>query len=314
MSLFYRWNYALAHRQGRHRPAWTVGIAALAIALFGSVTPSRAAGGKSGAESAGMDTEHLFGFTEGTDIGAAGEREVELDSTFRSGKSAGSFSDTASEFEFKYTAFRNFRISASATFAYYDIAGVTGLDDRRQAALQSASFNARFRLLERDYSPFGLTLSIEPHRGFADEASGVPINHFGWEALLLADRELVPDRLFGAVNLHFDTDRTRLLSGGDVQQEPTLGIATALAGQVMSRVWVGGEVRYLRSYEGVGLDILSGQAVYVGPTLYARLGKNGWVSAAFNVQVWGGAVGTPGALDLVNFERYQAKFRLGYDF
>ena len=79
MSLFYRWNYALARRQGRHRPARTVGIAALAIALFGSVTPSRAAGGKSGAESAGVDTEHLFGFTEGTDIGAAGEKELELD-------------------------------------------------------------------------------------------------------------------------------------------------------------------------------------------------------------------------------------------
>jgi hypothetical protein len=311
MSLLHRWKYALAHRQGLCRSAWTAGIAALAIALLGSVAPSRAAGGKSGA---GVDTEHLFGFTEGTDIGAAGEKELELDSTFRSSKAAGSYADTAPEFEFKYTAFRNFRISASATFAYYDIAGVAGLDDRRQAALQSVSFNARLRLLERDYSPFGLTVSIEPHRGFADEASGVPINHFGWEALLLADRELVPDQLFGAVNLHFDTDRTRLISGGDVQQEPTLGIATALAGQVVSRVWVGGEVRYLRSYEGAGLDTLSGQAVYVGPTLYARLGKNAWLSAAFNVQVWGGAVGTPGALDLVNFERYQGKFRLGYDF
>jgi hypothetical protein len=188
---------------------------------------------------------------------------------------------------------------------------VTGIDDRGQVALQSASFNARFRLLDRDHSPFGLTLSIEPHWGFADEASGVPINHFGWEALLMADRELVPDLLFGAVNLHFDTDRTRLLSGGGVEQEPTLGIATALAGQVMSAVWVGGEVRYLRSYAGAGLDTFSGQAVYVGPTLYARLGKKAWLSAAFNIQIWGGAVGIPGALDLVNFERYQAKFRLG---
>jgi Protein of unknown function (DUF1073) len=171
-----------------------------------------------------------------------------------------------------------------------------------------------FRLLERDYSPFGLTLSIEPHRGFADEASGVSINHTGWEALLLADRELVPNRLFGAVNLHFDTDRTRLLSGGGVEQEPTLGISTALADQVISGVWVGGEVRYLRGYQGAGLSTLTGQALYLGPTLYAGLGRNTWLSAAFSVEVWGRAVGTPGALDLVNFERYQAKFRVGYDF
>jgi hypothetical protein len=314
MSLFYWWEYALPRRRGRYRSARAAGMAVLAIALLGSAATSRADGRKSSVDGAGMDTEHLFGFTEGTDIGAAGEKELELDSTFRSGRATGSFADTASQFELKYTAFQNFRISAAATFAYYDIAGVTGLGDRQQGALQSASFNARFRLLERGYSPFGLTLSIEPHRGFADEASGVPVNHVGWEALLLADRELVPGRLFGAVNLHFDTDRTRLLSGGGVEQEPTLGISTALAGQVMSGTWVGGEIRYLRSYEGAGLDTLTGRAVYVGPTLYARLGSNTWLSAAFNVQVWGGAVGTPGALDLVNFERYQAKFRLGYDF
>jgi hypothetical protein len=48
------------------------------------------------------------------------------------------------------------------------------MDDRRQADLQSVSFNARFRLLGRDHFPFGLTLSVEPHWGFADEVSGVP--------------------------------------------------------------------------------------------------------------------------------------------
>jgi hypothetical protein len=38
------------------------------------------------------------------------------------------------------------------------------------------------------------------------------------------------------------------------------------------------------------------------------------MSAAFNVQVWGGAVGVPGALDLANFERYQVKLRAGFEF
>jgi hypothetical protein len=314
MFLPYWSDCALVHRQGLRRGDWTAGIAALAMGLLGSVATSHADGGRSGAGRAGVDTEHLFGFTEGTDIGTAGEREFESDSTFRSVKGSGTFADLASELEFKYTAFQNFRVSGLATFAYYDIAGVTGLDDRRQADLQSVSFNARFQVLDRDHSPFGLTLSVEPHWGFADEASGVPIRHFGWDGLLMVDRALVPDRLFGAFNLHFDTDRTRPLASGGAQQEPALGIGAALAGQVMSGVWVGGEVRYFRSYEGAGLDTLTGQAVYVGPTLWARLGNKAWLSAAFNVQVWGGAAGTTGALDLVNFERYQAKLRLGFDF
>jgi hypothetical protein len=301
------------HRRGLYRAAWTTRVAALAMALLGCVTSCRADGGT--APIAGkVDTEHLFGFTEGTDIGAAGAKEVESDTTVRFGKQTGSFADTASEVEFKYTAFRNFRISAVATFAYYDITGVAGLDDRRQAAAQSVSFDARFQFLDRDRAPFGLTLSVDPHWGFADETSGVKIDHFGIETVLMADRQIVPGLLFGALNLLFDTDRTRLLAAGGVEQEPILGAGTALAAQVMPGIWVGAEARYLRSYNGTALNTLSGQAVYVGPTLYARLGERGWLLAAWNFQAWGEAIGIPGALDLVNFERHQLRFRVGYEF
>jgi hypothetical protein len=82
----------------------------------------------------------------------------------------------------------------------------------------------------------------------------------------------------------------------------------------MPGIWVGAEARYLRSYNGTALNTLSGQAVYVGPTLYARLGERGWLSAAWNFQAWGEAIGIPGALDLVNFERHQLRFRVGYEF
>jgi hypothetical protein len=261
-----------------------------------------------------VDTEHLFGFTEGTDIGTVGEKEVEADSTFRSGKGTGSYANAASEFEFKYTAFQSFRISAAGTFAYFDIAGVTGMEDRREAVAQSVSFDARFRLLDRDHSLVGLSLGIEPHWGFSDETCGVPINHFGTQILLRADREFALDRLFGALNLLFDTDRTHLLPTGGVEQEPTFGAGIALAGQILPRVWIGGEVRYLRSYDGTALKMFSGEALYFGPTLSARLGDRSWLSAAWNAQLWGGAAGLPGALDLTNFERYQVKFRIGFEF
>jgi hypothetical protein len=62
------------------------------------------------------------------------------------------------------------------------------------------------------------------------------------------------------------------------------------------------------------LNTFSGQGIYLGPTLYARLGERGWLSAAWNFQAWGGATGIPGALDLVNFERHQLKFRVGCEF
>ena len=315
MFLHHWWEGAFPRPE---RPPSRAVAAAIATAVIGvvmlrGIVPSDADGARTSINS-GVDTEHLFGFTEGTDIGAAGEKEVEVDSTFRSGKHTGSFANAASELEFKYTAFQNFRISAVATLAYYDIVGVAGMEDRRQAAAQSVSFDARFRLLDRGRAPFGLTLSVEPHWGFADETSGVRIGHFGIKMLLRADREIVPDRLFGGLNLLFDTDRTRLLAAGGIEQEPTIGIGAAVAAKVAPGVWIGGEARYLRSYDGAALNTFSGQGIYLGPTLYARLGERGWLSAAWNFQAWGGAAGISGALDLVNFERHQLKFRVGYEF
>jgi hypothetical protein len=301
-------------RRARHRTRPTFAIELSIVALIVCTVCGLAEAGKGPAKSADVDTEHLFGFTEGSDIGEAGEREFESDSTFRSGKTTGSFTDTASELEFKYTAFESFRISALATLAYYDIGGVNGMDDRRQGSLQSLAFNARYRLLDHDSAPFGLTVSLEPHWGFADETSGAVIRHFGWEGDLLFDRALVPDLVFGALNFHYDTDRAQTVAGGGAEQQPTLGVFVALAGQVMSGVWIGGEARYFRAYEGAGLEIFSGDTLYLGPTLYAKLSERAWISMAFDVQARGRSVTNPGALDLVDFERYQGKFRFGFEF
>jgi hypothetical protein len=261
-----------------------------------------------------VDTEHLFGFVEGADIGDKGERELVIDSSLRASRSTGSFASTASQLEFKYTAFQNFRISGAATSAYYDIAGVTGIEDARRAAIQSLSLDARFRLLDREHTPFGMTLSVSPHWGLVDETSGVRTDHFGTEIQLLADRELEPDRLVGAVNLLFANDRARLLASDGVEHESLLGEGAALSAQVMPGMWLGAEARYLRDYGGAALNTFSGQAFYIGPTFYARLGSKAFVSAAWDFQIWGRATAAPGALDLTNFERHQAKLRFGVEF
>jgi hypothetical protein len=261
-----------------------------------------------------VDTEHLFGFVEGSDIGDRGETEFVLDSSLRAGKSTGSFADAASELEVKYTAFEHFRISAAATVAYYDINGVSGIEDAQRAAIQSLSFDARLRVLDRAQAPFGLTLSVSPHWGFVDEASGVRTDHFGTEIQLFADRELVPDRLLVAVNFLFANDRARLLASDGIEHESLLGAGAALAAQVIPGLWLGGEVRYLRDYGGSALNVFSGQAVYAGPTVYLRLSRKAFVSAAWDFQIRGGAIAAPGALDLTNFDRHQAKLRLGVEF
>jgi hypothetical protein len=191
---------------------------------------------------------------------------------------------------------------------------VSGMGDRRQTVVQAMSFDARFRLLDRTRAPFGLTLSIAPQWGFVDDTSGAPAEQLGAGFLLIADRELVPGRLFGALNVSFEPDWTRLRATGAVERESTLGVAAGLALQVAPGVFIGGEARYLDRHDGLALGAFMGQALYAGPALYVKLNDRSFLSAAFNAQIWGGGEGLPGALDLDHFERYQAKLRFGVSF
>jgi hypothetical protein len=154
------------------RSALSRAILLTVLAVLVATGPAHGAAGKRADNTGEVDTEHMFGFTEGSDIGEAGEKELEADSTGRFGKLGGSYNTVATALEAKYSFSDRFRLSAVATVAYYDITGVNAIDDRRQGALQSVSFDARFRLFDREHAPFGLTLSVEPHRGFADEMGG----------------------------------------------------------------------------------------------------------------------------------------------
>jgi hypothetical protein len=282
------------------------------LAVLAAANAAHGAPAKRADKTAEVDTEHMFGFTEGSDIGEAGEKELEADSTGRFRRLGGSYNNVATALEAKYSL--RLRLSAVATVAYYHIAGADGLDDRRQGALQSVSFDARYRLFDREHAPFGLTLSVEPHWGFTDETSGAPADQYGAELRLLADRELIAGRLFAALNVSYEPEQTRLRASGEMLRDSTLGVAAALALQVMPSVFIGAEARNLRHYEGLGLNGFAGQALYIGPTFYATFGQGYFLSAAWNVQVWGAVAGSSGALDLVNFERYQAKLRIGVTF
>ncbi len=153
------------------------------------------------------------------------------------------------------------------------------------------------RLLDRRAAPFGLTLSIVPAYGTVDGSSGAPARSFGTDVALLADRELIPEswsrRSISASLL--DTAPTapdqRALGSG-------IEAAAALAYQVRPGLFVGAETRYARTYDGLALDRLAGQALYLGPTLYTTLSPQAWASFTWNVQVAGRASGEPGPLDL----------------
>jgi hypothetical protein len=264
--------------------------------------------------SAGFDTEHLFSFNIGTDVGTVGDRELEGTVEARSGKRAGWYLALAPTVGYEFVPLPNLRLEVSASLAYRDIAGVTGLDDRRQAAFQAASFEARYRVLDRATSPIGLALKAAPHWGLVDEITGVPVDQYGVDLALLADKELIDNRLVGVFNLIYEPQAARSRQTGEWTREATLGASAGLMVKLQPGVLAGAEIRYLRRYDALDLEAFAGHALFLGPTALVTIDPHWWASAALSFQVAGRAADDAGPLDLVHFERLQARFRLGYTF
>ncbi len=261
----------------------------------------------------GIDTEHMFGFTTGTSVGKVGERELESEVTNRSGKRAGSYNALSQSYEAKITPMENFRLSAATALAYFGISGVPGLIDRQQTTLQGLTFDARYKLIDEGRGPFSLTIIGAPRWDRVDDISGDPANSYGGAIVAAIDKELIANSLFGAVNMLYDAAATHLIVADTWQHDSRIGVSAALSTQVRPAFFIGGEVRYLRAYNGLGLDRFAGHAVFAGPTMYYQFSRQFAVSAAWNFQVYGQTASGDG-LDLARFERQQMRFRLNYTF
>ena len=62
----------------------------------------------------GIDTEHLFGFMIGTDVGNVGEREFQSQTTGRFAKNGGNYRAVGQELELEFVPVKNFRVEVGA--------------------------------------------------------------------------------------------------------------------------------------------------------------------------------------------------------
>jgi hypothetical protein len=266
------------------------------------------------ARTATIETEHLFGFTIGSDVGEAGERELEGSATGRFAKRTGSYNAASGTMSVEYVPIPNLRTELTGAVVGYDIAGVSGFTDQRYAAFGGVSADIRYRFLDRATAPFGFAVGVEPHWGRADDVTGEPASQYGVDFVAAADWEIVPGRVVAAFNLLYQPETMRSKATGTWSQESIAGVAMAVMAQVRPGIFVGGEARYLRKYEGAGLDLLAGQGFFIGPTIYVKLSERAWIAAAWSAQVAGQATTSAGSLDLVNFERRQARLLFGVNF
>ncbi|TCR61213.1 hypothetical protein [Bosea sp. BK604] len=300
----------------------------------------------------GPETEDMFGFTQGTSILDKGKFEISGGAEAAFGRRFGRYRAGALGSTFAFAPVDGLSIEFGAIGTGFSIRDVPGLDNRRGSGFGGFSTELKWRAVKRGAgSPVGLTFIVEPELSFLDADSGERGRGMGLGARIALDAELVPGTLFGGLNLIYELEKFRprghALFNGEAEPlegVPTgpclpdadedsletcvasarrlaaertsrVGVSGALAVQINRNVFVGGEIRYLRSYAGLGLNSFEGHAVFVGPTLYARLSENLSISAAFSTQIAGKSQAAPGrSLDLDNFSRHQAKLKISYEF
>jgi hypothetical protein len=266
------------------------------------------------ARASSIETEHLFGFTIGSDVGDVGEKEIEGSITGRFAKRYGTYSAASTTLSAEFVPIANLRTEITGEVIGYDIAGVSGLTDQHYSAFGGLSADIRYRLLDRATAPFGFAIGAEPHWGRADDVTGEPASQYGIDFVAAADWEIVPDRVVAAFNLLYQPETTRSKVTYTWSPESTAGVAVGLMAQVRSGIFIGGEARYLRKYDSLELNNFAGQGFFVGPTVYVKLSEKAWIAAAWSAQVAGQATTSIGALDLTNFERRQARVLFGVNF
>ncbi len=298
-----------------HVNCWRATIATVLI-FFAAVTTTRAQGDSEFLRE--IETENIFGFTEGSGIGLEGEKEVFLDTEARIGKRDGRYFASESKLGFEFTPTQYIQFEFGPFVSTHSIHDVTGLDDRSQLAFGGIFGEISYLLLGRDpSSPLSVTVSAEPTWRRVDETGGESVTNAELELKLKADLELIPNRLYLGTNLLYEPEGTRDPDhvGAGWEMESKGGISGALSYRILPSVLIGGEVWYLRHYNGALFNEFTGDAIYIGPTVFIQISPKVFVAAAWNAQVSGSEADNPSvSLNLTEFSRQRAKLKVGVEF
>jgi hypothetical protein len=253
-----------------------------------------------------IDTEHIFGFAEGADIGEKGERELEITATGLAGK-LGQYAGVLNETAFRYGVTDGFRASIGALTDYHAISGVPDLADLHSLNVFSGvSSEFRWQFLNRFSSPLDLTLSFEPQWQHIDNISGQSMQSYVMPVRLLVDMPLIPEKTFVALNLSYSPTFARI--GGTWQQQNPVEITLAATTAIPGNAFLGLEIRQSTLNQH---GFFSGRALFFGPSLFVRLSDAIIIKVAWEAQI---PAETAGRADLVNYERNEVRAQFAWDF
>jgi hypothetical protein len=200
-----------------------------------------------------LETKYIFGFTEGADIGAEGEKSIEFETTTASGLRGGTYAALEQEVEFESVPTQNFGYELSAHGLGFSVNDVPGMPDAHGANFSGLSAEFRYLVIGRGPgSPVGLTLVAEPEWARIDDG-GQPITDFNLTLRGILDTELIPNRLYAATNVFYTPDYARS-PGESWGWSAEYGVSGAMVYRFTPKLTMGAEIEYDTAYDGAGVS------------------------------------------------------------
>ncbi len=294
-------------------------LVACAAGLIAALGPAHAAGG--GRDE--VDSENLFGFTEGTDTGKKGEQEVILDTTIgigrrRAGPGPSGYAAAQTTLSYQYDLTDDLSIEPGLLLDTRRTRNTANAADKLGGTFDGVSLELKYQLHKRtDEAPFGLAVQVEPQWQRVQPDTGLGADIFHLDARLMADVRLIPDRLWFGTNLTYEPEAGHFRGTRAGDRQSTIAWSGTLTTRLTREIFVGAEVRYARAYDGATLDRFVGQAVFLGPTLAVQVEEKAFLSLAYAAQVAGSEHtddGTRRNFELSDFSRHMVRVRFGVQF
>jgi len=246
-----------------------------------------------------IEEEHIFGFTEGTDVGQKGDLELENTTVGGFSRPGGGFAAVSNELAARYGLTDAFRASVGVLTDYHDIHGFSDIADVSRLDFSGLSSEFRFAAIPRgEAAVAGVTLSFAPYWRRVDSASGASSQNGALPLTLLLDRELIPGKLFAAANATYAPSFEQVPGGWRTDHD--IEFSAAASYQIFDGVFLGGEVRRDLKYQAALYPV---HGLFAGPSLFIKLSESMSVKVAWAPQI---ADFGSGRMNLTEYERHEA--------
>lgn len=272
--------------------------------------------------------ETPFGFIYTAESMPRGHWEYEQWNTLRAGKASGSYQafDLKNEWEYGFTD--RFQASLYINSSYLhtkdvpdpDQAGVN-LKNQSSFDVDGVSLELKYQLLSPYKSPVGLSLYLEPELGMRNSLTGTDNAERALEYKLIAQKNLLNDRLILASNIVFEPEWERQDGerSKELKNEYSLGTSYLIAPK-----WFAGlEFLNRRKFDDQDLSKQGASAWFLGPSVhYATQGW--WTTLTVLPQIAGNPRGlganangnevSDASRTLGEYEKMNVRLRVGLEF